>query len=310
MSRHVDEDPSEIRRILVALDASSHSLAALEAAVKLAAFLRAEVTGLFVEDISLLDVADLPITHEVGTFSGQAREFNRRDVERQLRAQALAAERALALTASRAHVSWTFRVARGAVSAEVLAAAAEADLVSVGSHGSRLAGWRHVGSTAHAVLSDTRCPVMVMRHGEQLEPPVVVVFDGSKASHRALIVAAMLAHAMTDEVVVITADDGSGSIERLVQAARESLADEDLDLHFHRFSPGNPVAIAGVARDAGCGVLVLPAGAEWLTLETLQALSRAVHCPVLLARECEAGARAGDAATPAPAEDEPEARTA
>ena len=43
-----------IRRILVALDTSKHSLAALEAADELAAWLKAELFGLFVEDINLL----------------------------------------------------------------------------------------------------------------------------------------------------------------------------------------------------------------------------------------------------------------
>ena len=40
-----------IRRILVAIDGSSHSLAALDAAADLASRLRAELSGLFVEDI-------------------------------------------------------------------------------------------------------------------------------------------------------------------------------------------------------------------------------------------------------------------
>ena len=50
------------RRILVALDASAHSHAALAAAVALAARLHAEIEGLFVEDINLLRLAELPFT--------------------------------------------------------------------------------------------------------------------------------------------------------------------------------------------------------------------------------------------------------
>ena len=54
-----------IRRILVALDASRHSLAALEAAAELAARLKAELVGLFVEDIDLLRLAGLPFAREI-----------------------------------------------------------------------------------------------------------------------------------------------------------------------------------------------------------------------------------------------------
>ena len=46
-----------IRRILVALDASPHSQAALQAASELAAALKAELVGIFVEDVNLLHLA-------------------------------------------------------------------------------------------------------------------------------------------------------------------------------------------------------------------------------------------------------------
>ena len=43
-----------IRRILVALDTSPHSQAAMEAAIELAARFEAELAGMFVEDVNLL----------------------------------------------------------------------------------------------------------------------------------------------------------------------------------------------------------------------------------------------------------------
>ena len=49
-----------IQRILVAVDASPPSFAALEAAVELAATLGAELIVLFVEDIALLRLAESP----------------------------------------------------------------------------------------------------------------------------------------------------------------------------------------------------------------------------------------------------------
>jgi len=55
MSEQYDEPT--IRRILVALDASRYSLAALEAAIELAAGLEAELQGIFVEDVSELRAA-------------------------------------------------------------------------------------------------------------------------------------------------------------------------------------------------------------------------------------------------------------
>lgn len=80
-----------IRRILVALDTSPSSQAALEAAVALAERLNAEVCGLFVEDVDLLRVAESPYAREIlypsaeegrltrgGSRSGCAYRGNRR----------------------------------------------------------------------------------------------------------------------------------------------------------------------------------------------------------------------------------------
>jgi len=60
------QDPGFLR-ILVALDATEDSLTSLDLATRLAAKLRAELEGLFVEDINLLRMADLPCTRVVRT---------------------------------------------------------------------------------------------------------------------------------------------------------------------------------------------------------------------------------------------------
>ena len=73
------------RRILVALDASQHSLAALEAASELAEALKAELVGIFVEDVNLLNLAGLPFVREVGYPSGAARPLDSPSMERALR---------------------------------------------------------------------------------------------------------------------------------------------------------------------------------------------------------------------------------
>ena len=85
-----------IRRILVALDASHHSLAALDAAAELAASLEAELQGLFVEDANLLRLAGLPVARVVRyPFATPARPDPVR-MERELRVQAAQARQALA----------------------------------------------------------------------------------------------------------------------------------------------------------------------------------------------------------------------
>src|SRR3970040_259294 len=99
-----------IRRILVALDASPHSLSALQAAAELAAELSAELVGVFVEDANLVRLAALPVTREIGQTSARIRELDERTMTRQLRRLAQRAAQGLARDAGRVQGHWSFRV--------------------------------------------------------------------------------------------------------------------------------------------------------------------------------------------------------
>ena len=65
-----DTHEAASRRILVAIDTSPHGSAALEAAARLATELRAELEGLFIEDINLLRLAGLPFAREIQLGDG------------------------------------------------------------------------------------------------------------------------------------------------------------------------------------------------------------------------------------------------
>src|SRR5215204_3884792 len=75
-------------RIVVALDASSYSLAALRAAADLASLLDTELEGLFIEDINLVYLCGFPFSQEIGSYTATARRLENITIERQLRTQA------------------------------------------------------------------------------------------------------------------------------------------------------------------------------------------------------------------------------
>jgi hypothetical protein len=111
-------------RIVVRLGAAT-KLRELEAAASLAGRIDAELVGLFVEDEKLLRFAALPFAREIGFASAQRRRLEVPELERAMRAHAADAERALAGTAGRIALRWSFRVARGVVAAELISAATE-----------------------------------------------------------------------------------------------------------------------------------------------------------------------------------------
>jgi len=138
------------RRVVVGLEALPRSRAALRAAADIAARTQVELLALFVEDANLLEWAGLPFAREVGLTSAVARTLDAVAMERRLRAMAHEAQQALAEMARGTSLRWTYRVARGALMDELLAAAAENDLVVAAA----VAEWtpRRLASSAHATV--------------------------------------------------------------------------------------------------------------------------------------------------------------
>ncbi len=274
-----------IRRILVALDASAHSLAALEAAAFLAGRLDAELTGLFVTDRAVLRAAALPFTRVIDPLSCAPRPFESAGVRRQFRILAERARRMFEAVAARAETTATFRVVEGDVAAEVLAAAAEADLLALGQSGPTEASRRKLGATARAVLARVGVPVLVLRRGVRLDRPVLVLYDASPAAERALRLAAFLARQDADSplVVLVTGPDAATIFERQ-RALIERYGEGPPELHFRPLPDLSPARVALVTREERAGLLVGPAEAEALRADGLPTLLAAADCPILLVR--------------------------
>jgi nucleotide-binding universal stress UspA family protein len=273
-----------IRRILVALDASPHSLAALEAAAELAAGLKAELLGLFVEDINLLRLAELPFAREMGVFSTTRRRLDILEVERELRAQASRARRALAIAAGRAQVPWSFRVARGVIAAELLAAASEADLVILGKVGWSPTGRRHMGSTARAVLSQATCLTLILQEGVRLSLPILVVYDGSTIAQKALSAAIRLVRGKNGYLTVLILADGPDAARELQTNVAKWLRERGLEARYRWLVGADVRHLPRIVDSEGCGMLVLPGQHSRVQSQGLLVWLDEVTCPVLLVR--------------------------
>ena len=269
-----------IRRILVALDASSNSLAALETAARLASRLKAELIGLFVEDIDLLRVAEFPFTRQVGLLSSTFQRLDLPELERQLRAQANQIRRALTAIAERAHVPWQFRVARGSVASEVLAAGAKADLTIVGKRGWSLG--KHVGSTARMVIFEGQGLTLVLQQREQLTAPVMVVYDASAAAENALEAALNLANAIDGYLSVLVIADNEDFLQKAQADLVERLKRKKQTADIHLLMKPTLSRLTYVVK--GKGLLVLPCSEGLLHGEKLCELVNAVSNAVLLVR--------------------------
>ena len=273
----------EIRRIVVALDASPHSRAALKAAAQLAAELQAELLGMFVEDINLLRSAELPCAREVAYATRSTRSLDSRRLERALRAQAAELQQMLAVIAQGRKIRWTFRVARGRVATELLAAAQEGDMLVLGRIGTSVVQRARLGSTAQTVISTARHTVVFLEHGVELGTPVLVLFDGSENALRALATAARLARGDSLNLVVLVAGTDADAYQRLLQQVTNWLTEHDQHARIRPVATGI-ASLAQAVREEGGKALVLASDHTFAEQKTLCDLMEQVRCPVVLVR--------------------------
>ena len=274
------EDKLAIRRIVVGLDTSHHSLAALRAAAYLAHCLEADLHGLFVEDITLLRVAELPVAREIQfPFASRSRLSPRR-MRRQLRAQAEQARRALATVCSECGIEWTFEVARGDVSARVLKEAETADLLCVGRASRPLTRRSGVGSTAVAAAGAVSHSVLLVSRHTEIKSPVVVLYDGSEEGKKALLIASRLADHLEGLLSVVVPASAASSSEKIQEQITSELDGEELLVRYRELAGSGLRSLINAAHTEGAGLLVLDR--SYLSADRLVDFVTEVECPILL----------------------------
>lgn len=174
-------------RVLILLDGSGPSLAALQAAAEIAIARNAEVLGIFVEEVNLLRSAGYGFAREVGGSSELVRPLQAEVLEARMRALAEQARRALAQVMTDRGLAQALKLCRGRVAEEVLNLVGPDDLVVMGRIGwSGIPGAR-LGSTARVLMRQAPGDVLLW---SESRPPrqnrvVVLLNHDQGTNHRA-----------------------------------------------------------------------------------------------------------------------------
>ena len=258
-------------RVLVALDESPRSAAALTAAATLASELDAELAGLFVEDVNLQNLAGLPFAREFSLLSGVGRPLSQGEVEHTWRREAATLQHQLAEAAEHLRLRWSFRVARGRVFAEVHTQAQAFDLIVLGKR------------TGIGVVRVTRTRVAGVYPNMQ-GGPVLVLFEDASTSTHSLEMGAMLARRNGVELVLLVS---AGDQE----AYRAACADAQSALKAHGTTGRctwlpmlDGARLIEVARREAAGCLVLANRERFLTLPGFERVLDEIECPTVLTR--------------------------
>jgi len=268
-------------RIVVALDDSPHGRAALEAAAHLAARWNAELVGVFVEDLDLLRIAELPFAAGLTHYAARPRELTRADMERALRLQGARVRRELEAVAIRNHVRWQFRTVRGRVAAELLSAAEDAVMLVLGKASTARVRDVQIGGTARTVLTQATRTVVLLQRGSRISRPVLVAYDGTPAGDRALATAATMAETDHGHLVVLVLSTGK---EQLTQRALSVLGGTVPDVRFLDAGERGSAMLIRAARQEGCNTLVLNADSLMLGSTAVADLALKLDCPVVIVR--------------------------
>jgi len=276
MTEHANE--ITVTRIVLAIDTSPHGRAALEFAAELAAQLSAELQGLFVEDLDLLRLSDLPFASEVSYPTAAPRRLDRARVERALKQSAEEVRRELSQAATRRHLRWSFQVTQGQLIQTTLAAATEGDVLIVGV-ASRLprmilpaAGSAGVAGAAGRGGSSRREPAW----------PVLVAYDGSNAGRRALAAAARLRGGTDHDLLVAISAPRQEDAPELRREASEWLRQRKIHAEIYPGNVTRGATLRDIARDERAGLIVLNRDNRLLDEAALKTLLDDAAFPVVL----------------------------
>lgn len=264
-------------RVVVWLDPTAPQEAALPALAGLGA--AAEILGLFVEDLDLLDLSRLSVAREITYEGAPARQLEQSRTEQQFRAHG-ARMRALFETAARKICSrCSFRVARGVLRAELLKAAADYDTLVL-THSRQQFGPRlTIRTQLDELLTGGPRTLVIVQERWQTGRRIAVLYDDSPASNLALQTAGAIARTESVGLSIWLPADHAGELEARV-------ADEigDLvDVSFRSIDSGDDALVRASDAD-NARVLILPAHEPAETRQTVSELLDRANCSVIVVR--------------------------
>ena len=271
------------RRIIVAIDASRHGSLILECAAGLAAAMQFELAGLFVEDINLLRLAELPFASEIAYHNTAVRGLDKLRLEQALRRQSGEIREQIHSIARRRGISHSFQVLRGQVATELLGAALNTDILVLGKYSEAPIQFKRAGTTALTVAARATLPVLIIHDPNTLGNRTIIVYDEPRTIHEALpLLQHLLSQSDKRPVVVLYATEWSAH-EALQAEAAQALAAHGISADYRQLPSDGPedlIKCAEMAREGG--LLVLPKHLIRHDTTAIQRLLEEGTCSLLL----------------------------
>ncbi len=278
-----------IKTILVPVDGSDTSLVAVDYAIEISKSFNAEIVGLSVIDIKKLAG---PFMRDLGTSSGGMVPYGdfQQKVRKFMEDTANAALDELEGKCGSTNIPCSRVIIEGIVSKEIVISTERCDMISMGMSGEH-ALWRDVllGSNIESVIRQTHKPILLTPEKHKKIEKILIAYDGSPFSIKALHTGAEIARQMQLPLTVITVSDDNKAGEEILSKAMEYLKESDVTCNTV-LKKGEPVGvILDICSTGPYDLLVMGAYGhskirEFVLGSTTVRIMRKADWPILLCR--------------------------
>jgi len=257
-----NENNTHINRILVSLDFDDYGASFVEPLVSLAAQLKADLCGLFIENSDLQQVADLPFSREITFPTAQIRQLNSDHISRHLKQQAETLRKMMREFSRLANVACSFRTAKGPRIDSVLSEAYDFQLV---------------------LLLPEKFAASKIKRPAQLDEiinPTVLFYDDSRQAKKTTHIIKSLANSGDLHQLKILTLDHASEI-----SAKQQFSSTNIKIEFQHFGSYKLSNITSLIGGQKTGLLILPLEKELINQsKEIKKILDVLGCPLLLVR--------------------------
>src|SRR5699024_9732160 len=171
----------------------------------LASLLEADIRGVFVQEEQWTHLSRLPSLTAIHELTGKAYALQQETLEQEIENVKQRLRRQLKQISSRREITHSLETVQGKAEEEILKAAQEADLITIGWRGRSYPSTKKPGSTARNIIRKADKPVLVLGKNVRLGQRVSVLYDTSSQGQQGLQLALKLAEKNESELSVLVA---------------------------------------------------------------------------------------------------------
>lgn len=276
-------DPLCVEHILVSLDSSPHSFAALRAAVTLTRHYEADLRGIFVEDIALLGLAESPFRQEVGEYSAIIREFSTDDISRGILVQSRWVVKTFRKVINQSNIQGEFDILRGKVIEMIDHETQRCDLLVLGKTGTNPLRRHGLGSTARYLIIHSKVSLLLVEEDNNIGYPMILLYQDSLTGQIGLETARDLLDP-TETLVILLDEDDPEKHQRDKARVNQWATENNIDISIQSYKKRTFDYIIGKIHGLKEGLFILPHTEDPLQKNIVENCLEGVSLPIFYIR--------------------------